>query len=108
MEADIIVVGGGSAGCAMAGRLAAPGVKLDGNGRPMGLAVPAASPATISRNDACNVVSVMPYMLISRGRCECTSSHGARRCGSSASPPNTTASSFSDTSGCSASTACNA
>src|SRR6516165_12085536 len=34
------------------------------NGTPIGLAVLSTSPATISRNEACTVVSVMPYLLI--------------------------------------------
>ena len=36
-------------------------------GTPIGLTALSTSLATISRNDACTVVSVMPYMLISRG-----------------------------------------
>ena len=38
------------------------------NGTPIGLTALSTSPATISRNDACTVVSVMPYILIIRGR----------------------------------------
>ncbi|CNG93147.1 Uncharacterised protein [Mycobacterium tuberculosis] len=37
------------------------------SGTPMGLTALSTSPATISRNEACTVVSVMPYILISRG-----------------------------------------
>src|ERR1700753_249895 len=37
------------------------------NGTPIGLAVLSTSPPTISRNEACPVVSVMPYILTSRG-----------------------------------------
>ncbi|CPW23688.1 Uncharacterised protein [Mycobacteroides abscessus subsp. massiliense] len=35
----------------------------------MGLLVPTTSETVISRNEACTVVSVMPYMLIKRGDC---------------------------------------
>ena len=61
----------------------------------MGLATPStlASAMTSSRNEACTVVSVMPYMLITRGEFGWSSSHVRRRCGSSASPPKTTTSS---------------
>ena len=37
------------------------------NGTPIGLTALSTSPSTISRNDACTVVSVVPYMLIIRG-----------------------------------------
>ena len=44
------------------------------------------------RQVTCTVVSVMPYMLTSRGRASpWRSTHGRRRRGSSASPPKTTA-----------------
>src|ERR1700757_4617177 len=65
------------------------------NGTPIGLTVPSTSPATISRTEACTVVSVVPYILITRGDPGWLCSHVPRRWGSSASPPNTTASSFS-------------
>ena len=37
------------------------------NGTPIGLTAPSVSAARISLNDACTVVSVIPYMLINRG-----------------------------------------
>ena len=47
----------------------------------MGLAVLSTSPPRISRNEACTVVSVMPYMLISRGKPGWASSHVAEALG---------------------------
>ncbi|ORW53151.1 hypothetical protein AWC20_20205 [Mycobacterium parmense] len=76
----------------------------------MGLTAVSTSSATISRKEACTVVSVMPYMLIRRGAAGWLSSQGRRRWGSSASPPNTTASSASSARGpgCAASALCSA
>src|SRR5262245_11221377 len=80
------------------------------NGTPIGLTALSTSTAQISLTEACTGVSVIPYILISRGEAGCAANHEARRCGSRASPPNTTASSLScpPNSGASASAACNA
>ncbi|SKW06853.1 Uncharacterised protein [Mycobacteroides abscessus subsp. abscessus] len=59
----------------------------------MGLLVPTTSATVISRNEACTVVSVMPYMLINRGDCGWSWNQSLKRAGSSASPPKTTTSS---------------
>ncbi|SHX57808.1 Uncharacterised protein [Mycobacteroides abscessus subsp. abscessus] len=37
------------------------------NGTPIGLLLLSTSPSSISRNEACTVVSVIPYILIMRG-----------------------------------------
>ncbi|SKV12756.1 Uncharacterised protein [Mycobacteroides abscessus subsp. abscessus] len=68
------------------------------------------SALTISRNEACTVVSVIPYMLTKRGSTGWRSIHGFNRCGSRASPPNTTTSipSCPARSGAIASTVCRA
>ncbi|SKT52602.1 Uncharacterised protein [Mycobacteroides abscessus subsp. abscessus] len=75
----------------------------------MGLLVPTTSATVISRNEACTVVSVMPYMLINRGDCGWSWNQSLKRAGSSASPPNTTTERAScRCSGDAVSTACNA
>ena len=61
------------------------------NGTPIGLTVLWASASTISRNEACTVVSVVPYKLSSRGDPGWLARHVERRWGSRASPANTTA-----------------
>src|ERR1700739_2516603 len=60
------------------------------NGTPTGLTWLSTSASTISRNEPCTVVSVVPYILISRGDPGWLSNHVPRRRSSSASPANTT------------------
>ncbi|CAM3607324.1 hypothetical protein MYCO108962_26445 [Mycobacterium colombiense] len=76
----------------------------------MGLTLLSMSASTISRNDACTVVSVMPYILTIRGSPGCRCNHVDNRRGSSASPPKTTVCNFncSPNSGANASALCNA
>ena len=80
------------------------------SGTPIGDTARSTSAPVISRNDACTVVSVIPYMLTIRGRPGWRCIHADSRAGSNASPPKTTVCnpSCSPTSGYNASAVCRA